>query len=90
MVKNIVDESAVLFHGAVIWAVFAIFPSRIWEAINSSQLRIWEKENGIVDRTECVAIKAHRGSCQRGTIILRLGFIQSMHITNLINDKSGH
>ena len=72
------------------FAVFSIFPSRILQAIESSQLRLWEKAQGFFDKTDCVTMKVSRKRHQCGTIRLRIGFLGSLDISGILYGSDGN
>jgi hypothetical protein len=59
-----------------------IFGSQLYEAIDTSQLRTWERDTaGLVDTTDCVTIIEHATHEPRyGTLRLRLEFLRGLRI----------
>lgn len=71
---NILDNAYFTLKGASISAIISLFSSRIWGGIDASDLRAWEKENYLLDTTDCVLMNIIRSDPQRGTVIIRIGY----------------
>jgi len=76
------DNDHFTFKGAHSATILSIFDPRIRDAIEASQLRLWEKKHGLYDTTDCVTMRVCRKEPQRGTMLLRIGFILGIDITN--------
>ncbi|KAJ6003672.1 hypothetical protein N7522_006364 [Penicillium canescens] len=68
--------------GASMKALSSIFSQSVCDAIESSQLRLWEISHQIYDTTDCVELQAWRSSPHSGVICLRIEFNLAMHIVN--------
>ncbi|KAK3947773.1 hypothetical protein QBC32DRAFT_353413 [Pseudoneurospora amorphoporcata] len=63
-------------------AAALIFGSQLYEAIDTSRLRTWERETaGLTDTTDCITIEVHATHEPRyGTLRLRLEFLRGVRI----------
>jgi hypothetical protein len=68
--------------GASITGIALWFALRIREAIESSQLRLWEKERDMLHVTNCVTMTVSRKEPSQGTLRIRVGFIAAIPILN--------
>ncbi|KAI1134809.1 hypothetical protein F5Y05DRAFT_416966 [Hypoxylon sp. FL0543] len=68
-------------RGASLAAAALIFGSQLYEAIDTSQMRIWEKDKKRpTDTTECIAMEVHAHEPIYGTLRLRLEFLRGLRI----------
>lgn len=72
--QHIVDNAYFTLMGASIAAIKTFFHSEIYDAIDASDLRAWEKEYFLTDTTDCVTMKVFREEPHRGTISVRVGY----------------
>lgn len=61
--------------GASIQALISLVPPRLYEAIDTSDLRAWEKEHFLLETTDCVTLKAFREKPHRGILSIRIGYV---------------
>ncbi len=67
--------------GACLAAAALIFGSQLCEAIDTSQLRTWEKEKTeLTDTTDCITMKVHAHEPSYGILRLRLEFLRGLRI----------
>jgi hypothetical protein len=69
------DNAYFSLRGAAISAINSIFPVRICEAIQSSDLRARERENSLLETTDCVTMKVFGADPRCGVICVRIGYI---------------
>jgi hypothetical protein len=67
-------------EGASISAVKSIFYPPIYDAIEKSQLRTWEKKHLLLERTDCVKMDISLKKPYYGTIHLRVEFLDGIGI----------
>lgn len=75
--------------GASVKAVASLFSQNVCDAIESSQLRLWEKDHQMLDTTDCVSLQVWRCSPCRGVIGLRIEFKLGMDIVNELSANNG-
>lgn len=78
------DYAYFTLRGAFVSAFPSIFSTEICRGIDDSQLRTWERENLLVDTTDCVTMQVWRGRPQRGIIRLRIGYYAALHLANVL------
>lgn len=72
--QHTIDNAYFTLIGASVAAIKSIFPSQIYDAIDASDLRAWEKEHFLTETTDCVTMKVFRRELHRGTISVRVGY----------------
>lgn len=83
------DQAYFTLKGASFEAVTSIFSHDVTDAIETSQLRLWERDHLLLDTTDCVVMQVWRGIPHRAVIRLRMGFVSGMNIaTKLYADDS--
>jgi hypothetical protein len=78
------DQACYTLQKASTAAVASIFSEKIYDAIESSQLRLWEKDNLRINTTNCVQMEVWRNDPQRAIISLRIGFNLGMDIAKML------
>lgn len=61
-------------------ALTSLFHPRICEAIEKSQLRLWEREYSSQEVTDCVTLEIDPAKLEHGVLKLRIDFTQGIHI----------
>lgn len=74
------DNARFTLRGASTSAIRCVFPSRLCEVIDSSELRAWERENHLLNATDCVTLEVSRGKRYCGAISVRIGYIMGFQI----------
>ncbi|KAJ5640311.1 uncharacterized protein N7484_008173 [Penicillium longicatenatum] len=69
-------------RGASIAGIRSAFSDYIYEAIEDSQLRRWEKHHMLSAVTDCITMRIWRAEVQRGLIILRIGHYTGVNLAN--------
>ena len=70
-------------RGASVKAISALFGAYIFQSIDESELRNWEKENGQLETTDCVEMQLLRDPTSRhGILKLRIGWRLGNPIVN--------
>ncbi|KAI1086239.1 hypothetical protein F5B19DRAFT_175528 [Rostrohypoxylon terebratum] len=79
---GISNVASLTFAGALMRDIALIFDPRICTAIETSQLRQWEKKYQAPDITKCVEMMMRCEAPYCCTLHLRIGFITGIHIAN--------
>ncbi|KAJ5318636.1 hypothetical protein N7476_005056 [Penicillium atrosanguineum] len=83
------NHTYLTLQGASTSAIASIFSQGVYDAIESSQLRSWERSRLRLRTTDCVQMEIWRSHPQRAIISLRIGFKLGMDIANLLYDDNG-
>lgn len=76
------DSAYFTLRGASVSAVSTIFTAEIFEGIENSELRVWERDQLLVDTTDCISMQIWRAQPQHGIIRLRIGFFAGVNLAN--------
>jgi hypothetical protein len=78
--QHIIDNAYFTIIGASIAAIKSFFLSEVYDAIDASDLRAWEKQHFLTETTDCVTMKVFREEPHRGTISVRVGYFKGFPI----------
>lgn len=70
------DFAYFTLRGASVSAVSSTFSAEICEGIESSELRVWERDQLLVDTTDCISMQIWRAQPQHGIIDCASDFSQ--------------
>ncbi|KAJ5531477.1 hypothetical protein N7527_004870 [Penicillium freii] len=82
------DDAYFTLRGAHVEALPSIFSTEVCRGIDESQLRTWEREQLLVDTTDCVTMQLRRGQPHLGIIQLRIGFYAGSHLANVLYQEA--
>lgn len=74
------DRGHFTLQRASVSAISSTFSPCVCDAIEKSQLRAWEKNNLLLDITDCVTMETSREQPHHGTIRMRLGSVAGLYI----------
>ncbi|KAJ5084779.1 hypothetical protein NUU61_009358 [Penicillium alfredii] len=77
-----IDFAYFTLRGASVSAMVSVFGADICEGIENSELRTWEREQLLVDTTDCITMQIWRAQPQHGIIHLRIGFFAGVNLAN--------
>ncbi|KAB8212681.1 hypothetical protein BDV33DRAFT_211038 [Aspergillus novoparasiticus] len=83
-----IDFAYFTLRGASVSAIASVFGSDICEGIKDSELRNWEREQLLVDTTDCVTMQIWRAQPHHGIIRLRIGFYAGVNLANRLYAES--
>lgn len=79
---NVGDCAYITLRGASVSGVTSIFTPYVCDAIECSELRLWELEYSFLETTDCVTLNVWRNQTNFGFIRLRIGFSMGMSLLN--------
>ncbi|KAJ5803757.1 uncharacterized protein N7518_000060 [Penicillium psychrosexuale] len=77
-----IDFAHFTLQGASVPAIRLLFGTSIYEGIDQSELRNWEKDRLLLDKTDCITIQLRREQPEYGIIRLRVGFWPGVNLVN--------
>ncbi|PYH75337.1 hypothetical protein BO82DRAFT_349480 [Aspergillus uvarum CBS 121591] len=83
-IKHGIDCAYFTFRGASTAAIATSFSSSLFNAIEESQLRVWEKGHLLLDTTDCLLLEVSRQPPNLGTLRIRIGFKLGTDIVNAL------
>lgn len=86
---HVADHAYLTLKGASTLAIASIFSQGVCNAIESSQLRTWERSRLRLRTTDCVQMVFWRSDPQRAIIKLRIGFKLGIDIAKLLYADNG-
>ena len=81
--------SDLVFEPAVMCLAVVLSTPSLVAAIESSELRVWEKAQGLHDTTDCVVMTVNREKPHCATIRLRIGFLAGLDVTSRLCAEIG-
>jgi hypothetical protein len=76
------DFAYFTMRGASVSAMRSVFGADICEGIENSELRHWEREQLLIDTTDCITMQICRSQPQDGNIRLRIGYFAGLNLAN--------
>lgn len=87
--STVEDHGYFTLKGASVSAIGLVFNQGVCDAIESSELRAWERAHLLLETTDCITMNLHRRDPNHGTVRLRIGFLSGIHMAhNLYRDNS--
>jgi hypothetical protein len=76
------DFAYLTLRGACVSAIRLLFGTSVLEGIDESELRSWEKDQLLLDSTDCITMQVRRAQPEYGIIRLRIGFWAGVNLAN--------